>query len=124
MYTTRVSLYFTTLKMSGLVGRKCRPAIVNVTEIRSLRTQFLCLTDTLAPITAGRIDDFNYLLRPTIAMASSNRLNIDSVRPQSRQNHHICSQAEVEALPKFHACAHGRSSVPAKSSPEASRAAI
>jgi len=53
-----------------------RTSLVEVTALRSLRTQFVYLTATLPPSMLSEFEDRNYLHRPTVIRASSNRPNI------------------------------------------------
>ena len=53
-----------------------RPAMVDVTAIRGLRTQFLYLTAILPPSLQTEFEERNYLLRPTVIRASSTQPNI------------------------------------------------
>ena len=53
-----------------------RSQIVDLTALRGLRTQFVYLTATLPPSMQAEFEERNYLLRPTIIRASSNRPNI------------------------------------------------
>ncbi|KAK5674103.1 hypothetical protein LTS10_013148 [Elasticomyces elasticus] len=53
-----------------------RPSIIDLTLLRSLRTQFVYLTATLPPSMRTEFEERNYLLHPTVIRASSNRPNI------------------------------------------------
>jgi superfamily II DNA helicase RecQ len=53
-----------------------RPSIVELTTIRSLRTQFVYLTATLPPSIRAEFEERNYLYHPKVIRASSNRPNI------------------------------------------------
>lgn len=53
-----------------------RPSLVDLTTIRGIRTQFVYLTATLPPSMLAEFEERNYLHRPTIIRASSNRPNI------------------------------------------------
>ena len=53
-----------------------RPSIIELTAIRSLRTQFVYLTATLPPSMRAEFEERNYLHHPTVVRAPSNRPNI------------------------------------------------
>lgn len=53
-----------------------RDSIVDVTEIRDLRTQFVYLTATLPPSIYSEFEERNHLLDPKVIRVSSNRPNI------------------------------------------------
>ena len=53
-----------------------RDSIVDVTDIRELRTQFVYLTATLPPSMNSEFEERNHLLHPKVLRASGNRPNI------------------------------------------------
>jgi len=53
-----------------------RPSMIDLTTIRTLRTQFVYLTATLPPSLQAEFEDRNHLLHPKVIRASSNRSNI------------------------------------------------
>ena len=53
-----------------------RDSIVDVADIRELRTQFVYLTATLPPSMVSEFEERNHLLYPKAIRASSNRANI------------------------------------------------
>lgn len=53
-----------------------RPSMVELTAVRSLRTQFVYLTATLPPSMCAEFEARNYLQHPKMIRASSNRPNI------------------------------------------------
>jgi superfamily II DNA helicase RecQ len=53
-----------------------RPSIIELTAIRSLRTQFVYLMATLLPSMLAEFEERNYLYHPIVFRALSNRLNI------------------------------------------------
>jgi superfamily II DNA helicase RecQ len=81
-----------------MIAADYRPSIVELTAIRSLRTQFVYLTATLPPSMRAEFEERNYLYRPTVIRASSNRPNIFyMVRKIDCQNGSLLSQAAVHA---------------------------
>ncbi|KAM0720756.1 hypothetical protein Q7P37_004893 [Cladosporium fusiforme] len=75
-----------------------RPSIVQLTAIRSLRTQFVYLTATLPPSMRAEFEERNYLYQPTMIRAASNRPNIFyMVRKVDAHSGSILEQAAVEA---------------------------
>ncbi|KAM0722832.1 hypothetical protein Q7P37_001029 [Cladosporium fusiforme] len=85
-----------------------RPSIVQLTAIRSLRTQFVYLTATLPPSMRAeggggggggkKFEERNYLYQPTMIRAASNRPNIFyMVRKVDAHSGSILEQAAVEA---------------------------
>jgi superfamily II DNA helicase RecQ len=59
-----------------MIAAEYRPSIVELTAIRSLRTQFVYLTATLLPSMQTEFEERNYLYHPKVIRASSNRPNI------------------------------------------------
>lgn len=53
-----------------------RESIIDLTHIRSLRAQFVYLTATLPPSMQVEFEERNFLLRPRVIRASSNRPNL------------------------------------------------
>ena len=53
-----------------------RDRIIDVTDIRELRTQFVYLTATLPPSVYSEFEEKHHLLHPKVIRASSNRPNI------------------------------------------------
>jgi superfamily II DNA helicase RecQ len=81
-----------------VIAADYRPSIVELTTIRSLRTQFVYLTATLPPSMRAEFEERNYLYHPTVIRASSNRSNIFyMVRKIDCQNGSLLSQAAVHA---------------------------
>ncbi|KAI7349578.1 hypothetical protein KC320_g5979 [Hortaea werneckii] len=75
-----------------------RPGIVELTAIRSLRTQFVYLTATLPPSMRAESEERNYLYQSTMIRAASNRPNIFyMVRKVDAHSGSILEQAAVEA---------------------------
>ncbi|KAM0714674.1 hypothetical protein Q7P37_003053 [Cladosporium fusiforme] len=75
-----------------------RPSMVELTAIRSLRTQFVYLTATLPPSMRAEFEERNYLHRPTVVRAPSNRPNIFyMVRKIDTHNGSLLKQAAIEA---------------------------
>jgi superfamily II DNA helicase RecQ len=59
-----------------VVAAEYRPSIIELTAIRSLRTQFVYLTATLPPSMQAEFEERNYLYDPIVIRALSNRPNI------------------------------------------------
>jgi superfamily II DNA helicase RecQ len=59
-----------------VIAAEYRPSIVELTAIRSLRTQFVYLIATLPPSMRTEFEERNYLHHPKVIRASSNRPNI------------------------------------------------
>ena len=59
-----------------VVVAEYRPSIIELTAIRSLRTQFVYLIATLLLSIRAEFEDRNYLYYPTVIRAPSNRPNI------------------------------------------------
>jgi len=75
-----------------------RESIVDLTLIRSLRTQFVYLTATLPPSMYADFEERNYLVHPIVIRASSNRPNLFSmVRKIKTGNGGLLEQAAAEA---------------------------
>jgi superfamily II DNA helicase RecQ len=75
-----------------------RPSIVELTTIRSLRTQFVYLIATLLPSIRIEFEERNYLHHPKVIRASSNRPNIFYiVRKVNAHNGSLLKQAASEA---------------------------
>jgi superfamily II DNA helicase RecQ len=75
-----------------------RPSMTELTAIRSLRTQFVYLTATLPPCIRAEFEERNYLHRPTVIRASSNRPNIFyMVRKADTRRGSLIKQAAIEA---------------------------
>jgi superfamily II DNA helicase RecQ len=81
-----------------VVAAEYRPSIIELTAIRSLRTQFVYLTATLPPSMRAEFEDRNYLYHPTVIRAPSNRPNIFyMVRKVDAGAGSLLKQAAVEA---------------------------
>jgi superfamily II DNA helicase RecQ len=81
-----------------VIAAEYRPSMVELTAIRSLRTQFVYLTATLPPSMRAEFEQRNYLRRPTVVRASSNRPNIFyMVRKIDAHNGSLLKQAAIEA---------------------------
>ena len=81
-----------------VIAAEYRPSIVKLPAIRGLRTQFVYLTATLPPSMRLEFEERNYLHRPTIIRASSNRPNIFyMVRRVDAQAGSLLEQAAREA---------------------------
>jgi superfamily II DNA helicase RecQ len=81
-----------------VVAADYRPSIVELTTIRSLRTQFVYLTATLPPSMRAEFEERNYLYHPKVIRASSNRPNIFYiVRKIDAYTRSLLKQAVVEA---------------------------
>jgi superfamily II DNA helicase RecQ len=81
-----------------VVAADYRPSIVELTTIRSLRTQFVYLTATLPPSIRAEFEERNYLYHPKVIRASSNRPNIFyMVRKIDARAGSLLNQAAVEA---------------------------
>ena len=81
-----------------VVAAEYRPSIIELTAIRSLRTQFVYLTATLPPSMRAEFEDRNYLYHPTVIRAPSNRPNIFyMVRKIDARAGSLLKQAAVEA---------------------------
>ena len=81
-----------------VIAAEYRPSIVELTAIRSLRTQFVYLTATLPPSMRAEFEQRNYLHRPTVIRAPSNRPNIFyMVRKIDTHNGSLLKQAAIEA---------------------------
>ena len=81
-----------------VIAADYRPSIVELTAIRSLRTQFVYLTATLPPSMRAEFEERNYLHHPTTIRASSNRPNIFyMVRKIDPQKGSLLGQAAVQA---------------------------
>lgn len=75
-----------------------RPSVVELTVLRSLRTQFVYLTATLPPYMQTEFEERNYLHRPKIVRKSTNRPNIlYMVRKAESGRGGILEQAATEA---------------------------
>ncbi|KAI7295671.1 hypothetical protein KC343_g82 [Hortaea werneckii] len=75
-----------------------RLRMVELTAIRSLRTQFVYLTATLPPSMRVELEERNYLHRPTVVKAPRNRPNIFyMVRKIDTHNGSLLKQAAIEA---------------------------
>jgi superfamily II DNA helicase RecQ len=75
-----------------------RSSMTELTAIRSLRTQFVYLTATLPPCIRAEFEERNYLYRPTVIRASSNRPNIFyMVRKADTCRGSLIKQAAIEA---------------------------
>ncbi|KAL1582281.1 hypothetical protein WHR41_09167 [Cladosporium halotolerans] len=80
-----------------VIAAEYRPSIVELTAIRSLRTQFVYLTATLPPSMRAEFEERNYLHHPTVIRASSNRPNIlYVVRKAGAHKGSLLEQASVE----------------------------
>jgi superfamily II DNA helicase RecQ len=74
-----------------------RPKVVDLTNIRSLRTQFVYLTATLPPSMQREFEERNHLFRPTTIRASANRSNIFyMVRKVDSRKGSLLEQAAAE----------------------------
>ena len=81
-----------------VIAAEYRPSIIDLTLIRSLRTQFVYLTATLPPSMRAEFEERNYLHRPTVIRASSNRANIFYiVRKVDARNGSLLEQGAAEA---------------------------
>ena len=81
-----------------VIAAEYRPSIVELTAIRSLRTQFVYLTATLPPSMRAEFEERNYLHHPKVIRASSNRPNIFyMVRKVDAHNGSLLKQAASEA---------------------------
>jgi superfamily II DNA helicase RecQ len=81
-----------------VVAAAYRPSIIELTAIRSLRTQFVYLTATLPPSIRAEFEERNYLHHPTVIRAPSNRPNIFyMVRKTDARAGSLLKQAAVEA---------------------------
>jgi superfamily II DNA helicase RecQ len=81
-----------------VIAAEYRPSIVELTAIRSLRTQFVYLTATLPPSMRTEFEERNYLHHPKVIRASSNRPNIFYiVRKVDAHNGSLLKQAASEA---------------------------
>jgi superfamily II DNA helicase RecQ len=81
-----------------VVAAEYRPSIIELTAIRSLRTQFVYLTATLPPSMRAEFEERNYLYHPKVIRASSNRPNIFyMVRKIDARAGSLLKQAAVEA---------------------------
>lgn len=81
-----------------VVAAEYRPSIIELTAIRSLRTQFVYLTATLPPSMRAEFEERNYLYHPTVIRAPSNRPNIFyMVRKIDARAGSLLKQAAVEA---------------------------
>lgn len=81
-----------------VIAAEYRPSMVELTAIRSLRTQFVYLTATLPPSMRAEFEQRNYLDRPTVVRAPSNRPNIFyMVRKIDTHNGSLLKQAAIEA---------------------------
>jgi superfamily II DNA helicase RecQ len=75
-----------------------RPSIVELTTIRSLRTQFVYLIATLLPSIRAEFKERNYLYYPKVIRVSSNQSNIFyMVRKIDTYTGSLLKQAAVEA---------------------------
>ena len=75
-----------------------RPKMIDLTNIRALRTQFVYLTATLPPSMQNEFEERNHLLHPTIIRASVNRSNLFyMVRKIERGRGSLLEQAAAEA---------------------------
>lgn len=80
-----------------VIAAEYRPSIVELTAIRSLRTQFVYLTATLPPSMRAEFEERNYLHQPRVIRASSNRPNIlYMVRRAESHKGSILQQAAAE----------------------------
>ena len=81
-----------------VIAAEYRPSIVELTAIRSLRTQFVYLTATLPPSMRAEFEERNYLHHPKVIRASSNRPNIFyMVRKVDAHNGSLLKQAASKA---------------------------
>jgi superfamily II DNA helicase RecQ len=81
-----------------VIATKYRPSIIELTAIRSLRTQFVYLTATLPLSIRVEFEERNYLYYSTVIRALSNRLNIFyMVRKIDARAGSLLKQAVVEA---------------------------
>ena len=81
-----------------VIAAEYRPSMVELTAIRSLRTQFVYLTATLPPSMRAEFEERNYLHRPAVVRASSNRSNIFYiVRKIDAYSRSLLKQAAIEA---------------------------
>ena len=81
-----------------VVAAEYRPSIIELTAIRSLRTQFVYLTATLPPSMRAEFEERNYLYHPTVIRAPSNRPNIFyMVRKIDARAGSLLKQAAAEA---------------------------
>ena len=81
-----------------VTGAHYRQSVVDMTRIRSLRTQFVYLTATLPPSVQDESIERNHLLRPTSIRASSNRPNLFyMVRKAQVGRGSLLEQAAAEA---------------------------
>ena len=81
-----------------VVAAEYRPSIIELTAIRSLRTQFVYLTATLPPSMRAEFEERNYLYYPTVIRALSNRPNIFyMVRKIDARAGSLLKQAAAEA---------------------------
>ncbi|KAK5111426.1 hypothetical protein LTR85_012156 [Meristemomyces frigidus] len=75
-----------------------RLSMVDLTAIRSLRTQFVYLTATPPPSLRAEFDERNYLHYPTVIRASSNRPKIfHMVRKINAHARNLLQQTAIEA---------------------------
>ena len=81
-----------------MIAAEYRPSIVELTAIRSLRTQFVYLIATLLLSMQAEFEERNYLHYPKVIRASSNRPNIFYiVRKVNAHNRSLLKQAASEA---------------------------
>ena len=81
-----------------VIAADYRASMVKLTAIRSLKTQFVYLTATLPPSIQAEFEERNYLHRPTVIRASSNRPNIFyMVRKADASQGSLIKQAAIEA---------------------------
>jgi superfamily II DNA helicase RecQ len=81
-----------------VIAAKYRPSIIELTTIRSLRTQFVYLTATLLLSMRTEFEERNYLYHPKVIRASSNRPNIFYiVRKVNAYNGSLLKQAASKA---------------------------
>ena len=81
-----------------VIAADYRASMIEFTAIRSLRTQFVYLTATLPPCIQAEFEERNYLHRPTVIRASSNRPNIFyMVRNADAHRGSLIKQAAMEA---------------------------
>ncbi|KAK0840547.1 hypothetical protein LTS02_017155 [Friedmanniomyces endolithicus] len=81
-----------------VIAAEYRPSIIDLTHIRSLRTQFVYLTATLPPSMRAEFEERNYLHYPTVIRASSNRPNIFyMVRKVNARKGSLLEQGAAEA---------------------------
>jgi superfamily II DNA helicase RecQ len=81
-----------------VVAAEYRPSIIELTAIRSLRTQFVYLTATLPLSIQAEFEERNYLYYPIVIRVPSNRPNIFyMVRKIDARAGSLLKQAIVEA---------------------------